>query len=573
MTFMTENMGGRSFEFQAQVSQEFRQRRASQASSRALRHSEVLESIEYGNATKSTNEMKYIDETNPDSSLKVGGSEDIVNIDNGEGEQAKPEELNPWSKGLIGIPVTYFSVGIVYAGSVSILYPVLVIQHGVDTNFFTAATSLVTLFWSYKIFFGLLCDTLPIFGRRWKPYIIMGWLLCAAMLVALASMGEDVSPTTLVIMLTLANLGYLMADVAADGFMVWIAHHESESKRGRIQTLIYIIREIGRICINVVIIVGFSGPHVNCPGYESDPNVPCTTDETVMNRNDLSEQFPDTWCYMTCDDAQFDFGMTIPQYAWLIAGVNLLSVPAYFLLEEERKDRAKATKVLADFWQVAKKRANQILNIMESVFFAVGLTLVRKYALDFSWRKMIWIGTFMVNFFNLLYLLIVFDILRNPWFYIFTDVSDTFMITLNFLAGVFAIVEVSEPGFESITYSLVTTCNNATIPLSIVISYQLMAFFPDLNTQEGLAQDTPEVRRQFAYLILIVEAVNFTSLLSLPMLPRQREETRELVAKGETSAFWAKFTIISAAVFLIYSTIITFFTVAGAEQYGCLKIL
>lgn len=47
------------------------------------------------------------------------------------------------------------------------------------------------------------------------------------------------------------------------------------------------------------------------------------------------------------------------------------------------------------------------------------------------------------------------------------------MVTLNFLAGTFAIVEVSEPGFEAITYALVTTANNATIPLSVVISYQV----------------------------------------------------------------------------------------------------
>jgi len=26
------------------------------------------------------------------------------------------------------------------------------------------------------------------------------------------------------VMLTLANLGYVMADVATDGFMVWMAH-------------------------------------------------------------------------------------------------------------------------------------------------------------------------------------------------------------------------------------------------------------------------------------------------------------------------------------------------------------
>jgi len=210
---------------------------------------------------------------------------------------------------------------------------------------------------------------------------------------------------------------------------------------------------------------------------------------------------------------------------------------------------------------------------MESLIFFVGLSLIRKYALNFSWRKMIWAGSFLVTFFNLLYLLIVYDIWRNPWFYIFTDVSDTFMVTLNFMAGVFAIVEVSEPGFEAITYSLVTTAANATVPLSFVIAYQVLAFFPDLNSQEGLASDTPEVRNQFALLILVTEAINISSLLSLPMLPRQKEESRDLLKSGESSAFWAKFTLISGAIFLLYSTVITFMTVAGAETYGCLKIL
>jgi hypothetical protein len=144
---------------------------------------------------------------------------------------------------------------------------------------------------------------------------------------------------------------------------------------------------------------------------------------------------------------------------------------------------------------------------------------------------------------------------------------------LNFTAAVFAIVEVSEPGFEAITYSLITTASNATGPLSTVISFQFMSLFPSLNTQEGLATDTPEVRNQFALLILIVEIINLSSLLSLPMLPRQKEETKEIMAKGETSAFWAKFTLISAATFLIYSTFVTFITVGAADTMGCYKIL
>lgn len=36
---------------------------------------------------------------------------------------------------------------------------------------------------------------------------------------------------------------------------------------------------------------------------------------------------------------------------------------------------------------------------------------------------MIWCGTTLVAVFNLLYLLIVFDVIRDPWFYIFTDVT------------------------------------------------------------------------------------------------------------------------------------------------------
>ena len=117
------------------------------------------------------------------------------------------EEKNPWSRQFIGIPINYFSVGLVYGGSVNLLYPVLIIQNGVTSSFFSAAVSLVTVFWSYKIFFGILCDCLPIYGRRWKWYIVLGWILCAACLIGLASMGADVAPINLVIMLTLANLG------------------------------------------------------------------------------------------------------------------------------------------------------------------------------------------------------------------------------------------------------------------------------------------------------------------------------------------------------------------------------
>jgi hypothetical protein len=87
-------------------------------------------------------------------------------------------------------------------------------------------------------------------------------------------------------------------------------------------------------------------------------------------------------------------------------------------------------------------------------------------------------------------------------------------------------VEVAEPGFEGISYSLITTASNAVSPLSAVVSYQLLAFFPLLNDQDSIKADTPEVRKQFASLHTIVIMLNLSSLLSLPLLPRQKKETR-----------------------------------------------
>lgn len=150
--------------------------------------------------------------------------------------------------------------------------------------------------------------------------------------------------------------------------------------------------------------------------------------------------------------------------------------------------------------------------------------------------------------------------------------SALFMYTLNFLASHASMVEVAEPGYEAITYSLITTATNAVSPLSAVISYQLLAFFPSLNDQESIATDTPQVRKEFACLHTLVIILNLSSLLTLPLLPRQKKETRELVAKGEKSTFWGVYVIGSVLIFLCYSTVVTFITVKHHDTYGCFKI-
>mmetsp|Transcript_2587 Transcript_2587/g.3934 ORF Transcript_2587/g.3934 Transcript_2587/m.3934 type:complete len:687 (-) Transcript_2587:17-2077(-) len=521
------------------------------------------------------------------------------------------DDIDPLSNDYVGVVANYFSVGLMIGGSTSLLYPVLIVKAGATASFMTASYAVVMVFWSYKIVFGFLSDCFPIFGYKRKPYIVIGWLFCAAVLIALAREGNDVDPRHLVIMFALANLGYVWADVASDGFMVWIAHREPIEKRGKMQTFVYSVSKLGQIVVNLLILVGFSGPEMNCPGYQPDPTIPCSNNIYVIKRvdPDLYANNPYSWCYEMCDDATFEFDLSIPEFAISICFVIFASLPLYLRLKEDKVQAEPRLEFLAKFWSQLKRKAAwqvilygmishitfgvsnaakmpanyvwldlhtfqyQIMVIFEKFFFFVGLNLVRKYALNVSWRKLVLAGSSLVLVFNSLYFIIIFDIWRNSWFYIFTDVSALFMYTLNFLSTHACMVEVAEPGYEAITYSLITTATNAVSPLSAVVSYQLLAFFPLLNDQESIATDTPQVRSQFATLQALVMLINISSLLSLPLLPRQKKETRELVAKGEKSSFWGSFVIFSALTFLCYSTLVTFVTVKYHDVYGCMKIL
>jgi hypothetical protein len=141
---------------------------------------------------------------------------DIYNI------SSHDEQIDPLSNDYVGIIANYFSVGLMIGGSTSLLYPVLIVKAGATASLMTASYAIVMVFWSYKIVFGFLSDCFPIFGYKRKPYIVIGWLFCAAVLIALAREGNDVDPRNLVVMFALANMGYVWADVASDGFMVWI---------------------------------------------------------------------------------------------------------------------------------------------------------------------------------------------------------------------------------------------------------------------------------------------------------------------------------------------------------------
>lgn len=142
--------------------------------------------------------------------------------------------------------------------------------------------------------------------------------------------------------------------------MVWVAHREPIEKRGKIQTLVYSMNKLGQIVINMLILVGFSGPMMNCPGFEPDPTISCTNNQAVLNRvdADLLASNPYGWCHEVCSGATFDFDITIPEFAMSICFVIVASIPLYLRLKEDKTDAEPKGEFLVKFWSQLQRRAS-----------------------------------------------------------------------------------------------------------------------------------------------------------------------------------------------------------------------
>ncbi|KAG3163957.1 hypothetical protein PI126_g5306 [Phytophthora idaei] len=128
-------------------------------------------------------------------------------------------------------------------------------------------------------------------GYRRRPFMIIGWTLCFIMLLVMACMkaGDPYYPeyayasmnvTTLspevvasfntdapstgskfIVLMMIAAIGYVGADVAADAMMVEVAQREPEATRGHTQTTIYMVRTVFVTISSILTGFAFNGTH------------------------------------------------------------------------------------------------------------------------------------------------------------------------------------------------------------------------------------------------------------------------------------------------------------------------
>ena len=119
-----------------------------------------------------------------------------------------------------------------------------------------------------------------------------------------------------------------------------------------------------------------------------------------------------------------------------------------------------------------------------------------------------------------------------------------------------------------------TSTHFGKVVATTTINLPILAFFPSLTDEATIKKDTPEMKNEYASFEIIIVIFYFLAIYSLPMLPRQAEETRVLYETNERSTLWATVTTVSFVVLFLYSAVASFvnITTSAASNYTIIAI-
>jgi Na+/melibiose symporter-like transporter len=552
---------------------------------------------------------------------KMPGNPTIVDMtarkstDMGAGTALAPGgEVDIFELRNIGFILQYFAIGIIYGGLPATIYGLFLGYLSVPGYVYATAGVITTLPWSFKFFFGMLNDCVPIFGYRRKPYMVIGWALCCAMLLFISTHSlpdpyycfvngtylEDEPPCNpsakekggeYAMLMCLAALGYVVADVGADGLMVQYAQREPQATRGQTQTMIYLVRTLG-----VVVATALVGLCMNGKEYNG-------TFDWTLSYNQIcgilavpaGVMVPVSWFLVQEEKVRMAMGggggtdggiigdeanggAPTTFRGYLRQSWELLSSKAFFYVVlfnffEPFVGRISTTAggYVKSEWAGVKSLQNQMFSLVSSLVFAFGLYQVKKRFLNYSWRKMLAITLVMLNATDMIIaFLTIFDVVRNQYFYLGETILDEIPAAANFVVGTYIIVEMADVGNEGLTYGLLTTISNLGSPFARAVGNQIFgAFRQNLSERQNYVDDSPEFRRAVAWSFAMSYGFSFAALGFLVLLPRQKEEAQLRKATWGRSPTYAYITVCLLLCALCYSLSVNF--LAMFPDTMCLK--
>jgi len=424
------------------------------------------------------------------------------------------EQTRLWAWKNMAIPLCYSMVG-VFQGLSSASMNFYPIEIGATEAQQITIKSLRGLPASFKIFFGFLSDTMPLFGYRRKVYMIIGWIL-ASFAAFMLAVSPSPSIPYLASMYLLYGFGFWLADVMGDSLVAERAKLEPEEHRGQLQSTCYA-----------------------CRFY---------------------------WMMVMICAAIGAYELFTPLFVfWLLFALPLvIMIPAIIVLAEERGVQVAPVKEQAGaifstvsnraVWQpmsfvyifnvlqVSNAAWNQFLVTVKGftslqlnsflipayIMLFLGIAAYKAYMIHWSWRFVYIITTVIGGFFSFLQFVLIFGWnealgIGDYVFALGDDVFLEFILGVQFLPTTIMMVHLCPAGSEGAAYAMFTTMNNSALGVATTIS-SLLVFIWDVDEETLESGDVSGMWK----LSLLTTCLQLSGLLFVGLLPRSKEGLTEL---------------------------------------------
>ena len=262
----------------------------------------------------------------------------------------------------------------------------------------------------------MVSDTCPILGYRRKPYMVLGWSCCALTLIAMACFLELPPPYwcydaatgeallhappcnphaskeggRFALLMMLVALGYVVADVAADGLTVEFARREPLGKRGRTQTTAYMVRTCGVICASVLVGFGMNGKQYagSFDGGLSFSGV------CALLAVPAALMVPVSWLLVPEPRQPAEPSMRMRAYlsvTWgLLRSRAMLHVVLFqFFVAMISQISTPAVGPVKRYWAGVQNLQSNLFSIAGNLLFVLGLSIVKRHLLGADWRVLL----------------------------------------------------------------------------------------------------------------------------------------------------------------------------------------
>ena len=441
----------------------------------------------------------------------------------------------PWTRSIyarpnLALPTSYFLVGFSTALLATPISVYMIKEIGAQPEQQNVVAILMTLPWSFKLIYGFLSDSFPLFGYRRKSYFALGYLIYSVSMFMLGFIGKPTVAQLSICVFT-ATIGQIMADVMADTMIVERSRHEPEHKKGSAQATCYSIRFFGSIVGSLSAILAYNKSSwgwglsfaqicMTCglfPVALLFPTIPGLYELEGEVRS-VSEQVNSIWEMVQLRAVWRPMAFIyiynlfqIPNVAWASYLQLTLKFPSWFI---------------------------GCIGFVGSLMTFAGIVIYKRYFFKSSWRNIYLWSSAATTFFSGLQLALIFQIneryfgISNYPFAMGDDVLQQFLAGIQFLPSCVMYMQLCPKGSEGATYSMLTTFGNIALAVAGTIG-NLMVNIWDVSN--GALQ---EWRLGGLWrLALLTSILPLLPLALIRLLPNSKEDQKKMQKSKAGSRF------------------------------------